>query len=116
MKLSAERRRQLEQIAAEVQEILGGPVAADGRAKTFDELEDECVEVGDWLTSQVLQKRLAARGMGEEAPCCPDCQHVGERLPDDEVHVLQTSRGEVAWTEAAWFCRRCRRSFFPSVG
>jgi hypothetical protein len=116
MNLSAERRRRLEQIAAEMQEMLGPPVETDGRAKTFDELEDECVAVGDWLTAQVLQRRVAARGVQEDSPCCPECQHVGEHLPDDEVHVLETSRGEVAWTEAAWFCRRCRRSFFPSVG
>ncbi len=116
MKLSAEQRRRLEAIAGDMQEMLGSNVRADGRAKTFDELEDECVAVGDWLTSQVLQGRVAAQGVVDESPCCPDCQRPGERLPDDEVRILQTSRGEAAWSEAVWFCRPCRRSFFPSVG
>jgi hypothetical protein len=37
-------------------------------------------------------------------------------LPDDEVRVLQTDRGEVAWMEPTFECRHCRRSFFPSLG
>ena len=116
MNLSLEQQARLKQIAAEVQETLGGPLGVDGRAKTFDELEGECVEMGDWLTSQVLQARVAARSGAEDACSCPDCQRAVERLPDDEVRILQSSRGETAWNEAVWFCRRCRRSFFPSVG
>jgi hypothetical protein len=116
MKLSLEQRRRVEAIVGELQDILGSNVRDDGRAKTFDELEDECTEVGDWLTSQVLERRVASRGTTDESPCCPDCQRPGDRLSDDEVRILQTSRGEAAWSEAAWFCRRCRRSFFPSVG
>lgn len=116
MDLSSEQRRRVEAILSELQEVLGSNVRADGRAKTFDELEDECVEVGDWLTSQVLQRRVATADVTHGSPCCPDCQRPGERLPDDEVRLLQTSRGEAAWSEAGWFCRPCRRSFFPSVG
>ena len=116
MKLSSEQRRQVESIVAELQEVLGSNVRADGRAKTFDELEDECAAVGDWVTSQVLQRRVATGSTTDESPCCPDCQQPGERLPDDEIRILQTSRGEAAWSEAGWFCRRCRRSFFPSIG
>jgi hypothetical protein len=116
MDLSSERRRRMEAILGEMQEILGPNVRADGRAKTFDELEDECVEVGDWLTSQVLQRRAATADATDASACCPNCRQPGERLPDDEVRLLQTSRGEVGWSEANWYCRRCRRSFFPSVG
>ncbi len=116
MKLSSEQRRRVEAIVGELQEMLGPNVGQDGRAKTFDELEDECIAVGDWVTSQVLQQRVATSGAPVESPCCPDCQRPGERLPEDEVRILQTSRGEAAWCEAGWFCRRCRRSFFPSVG
>ena len=116
MTLSLEQQRKVQAIVVELQEMLGPGVRQDGRAKTFDELEDECIKVGDWVTSQVLQQRVAAGGRIDESPCCPDCQRPGERLPDDEVRLLQTSRGEAAWCEAVWFCRRCRRSFFPSVG
>ena len=71
---------------------------------------------GKALTSQVLQRRVVTGGTTDEAPCCPDCQRPGARLPDDEIRLLQTSRGEVAWSEADGYCRRCRRSFFPAVG
>ena len=116
MKLSAEQRCRVEALIDQLQDVFGSNVGSDGRAKTFDELEGECTEVGDWLTSQVLQRRVATRDPTDESPCCPDCQQPGERLPDDEIRLLQTSRGEAAWSEAAWFCRRCRRSFFPSLG
>jgi len=116
MNLSAEQRRRAEALVDQMQDMLGANYWSDGRAKTFDELEGECAEVGDWLTSQVLQRRVGTPSTAHESPCCPDCQRPGERLPDDEVRIVQTSRGEAAWSEAGWFCRRCRRSFFPSLG
>ena len=70
------------------------------------------------LTERMTEVMRASHGVGLAAPQIGVSRRVlvyGMR-DDDEVHVLETSRGEVAWTEAAWFCRRCRRSFFPSVG
>jgi hypothetical protein len=116
MSLSASNRERLKQIAAEVQEILGGCVHSDGRPMTFSELEDECIEAGDLLTAGVIEQRIAQREAPQEECCCPSCQRPGARLPDDEVRVLQTDRGDVAWMEPAFFCRHCRRSFFPSLG
>ncbi len=80
MKLSSEQRRQVEAIVGELQEILGSNVRADGGAKTFDELEDECAKVGDWLTSQVLERRVAARGTTDPPSCSPDCQQISASL------------------------------------
>ena len=68
MKLSSAPRRRVEAIVVELQEVFGSNVGAEGRAKTFEELEDECVEVGDWLTSQVLQRRVVTGGTTDEAP------------------------------------------------
>lgn len=116
MSLSASKRERLKQIAAEVQEILGGCVRPDGRPMTFSELEDECIEAGDLLTAGVIERRVAQRETSQDGGRCPSCQRPGERLPDDEVRVLQTDRGEVGWMEPSFYCRRCRRSFFPSLG
>ena len=107
MKLSPEQRLRAEAIIGQLQDVFGSSVRSDGRAKTFEELEDECLAVGDWLTSQVLQRRVATGGTAAETACCPQCQRPGERLPDDEVRILQTSRGEAAWSEPT---RRLRRS------
>lgn len=116
MGLPASKRERLKQIAAEVQEILGGCVHPDGRPMTFSELEDECIEAGDLLTAGVIERRVVQRKPSEDGCCCPTCQRLGLRLPEEEARVMQTDRGEVTWMEPAYFCRHCRRSFFPSLG
>jgi hypothetical protein len=115
MELSAAKRRRLEEIAREVKEIVGGCLHPDGRPMTFAELEDECIEAGDVLTAAMLQERVTGRQPPEQAPCCPTCDREG-KLGPDEPRVLQTDRGEVSWMEPTYYCRHCRRSFFPSLG
>lgn len=116
MSLSARQRQRLAEISGELQEMLGGSTHADGRPKTFAELEDECVEAADLLAAVTLQLRVGERELPEAAACCPECQRPGVLLPDEELRLLQTDRGEVAWKEPTFFCRPCRRSFFPAVG
>ena len=116
MTLSAEKRRRLQELAAEAQKIVGDCLHTDGRPLTFAELEDECIEAGDLLTSVMLQQRVEQRTPPEQPPTCPSCDRPGERQHDDEPRLLQTDRGEVQWNEPAYYCRYCRRSFFPSLG
>jgi hypothetical protein len=54
MKLSVTQRERLAEIAREAKEIVGGSLHPDGRAMTFMELEDECIEAGDLMTSAML--------------------------------------------------------------
>lgn len=115
MDLSLEKRRRLLELVEEAREILGGCLDQDGRPKTFAELEEECVEVGDLLTAELLRERVGERNPDGPSGCCPSCGRDGERSPD-EPHVLQTDRGEVGWSEPAYYCRHCRKSFFPSLG
>ena len=113
MELSAIQRARLEEIAAEAKEIVGGCLHPDGRPMTFAELEDECIEAGDLLTSAMLEQRVTDRQLPQQ-PCCATCDCEGEPGPD-EPRVLQTDRGEVSWMEPTYYCRPCRRSFFPSL-
>ena len=115
MGLSAAQRERLQEIASEAREIVGGCLHSDGRPMTFAELEDECIEAGDFLTTAMLQERVTGRQSSEEAACCPTCDRQGTRCTD-EPRVLETNRGEVSWLEASYYCRYCRRSFFPSLG
>lgn len=115
MKLSANQRERLKEIVTEAKEIVGGCLHPDGRPMTFAELEDECIEVGDLLTSAMLQQRVTERPPLKQPPRCPTCNRQGEPGPD-EPRVLQTDRGEVEWMEPTYHCRHCRRSFFPSLG
>lgn len=115
MGLSASQRRRLQELSREVRQIMGGCMHPDRRAMTFAELEDECIEAGDFLTASLLQERIAERPSPEEAACCPTCTRPGEPGPD-EPRVMQTDRGDVSWLEPSFYCRYCRRSFFPSLG
>ncbi len=115
MELSATQRERLREIAAEAKEIVGGCLHPDGRPMTFAELEDECIEAGDLMTSAMLGQRIAERQSPQQLPCCPTCDREGEPGPD-EPRVLQTDRGEVSWMEPTCYCRHCRRSFFPTLG
>jgi len=116
MNLSAEQRRRVGELTEELHGILGDCLHSDGRPRTFAEMEDECIEMGDLLTTAVLQLRVAERSGAEGAPCCPNCGREPIPLADDEARALDTDRGEVAWTESGYKCRRCRRTFFPSDG
>ena len=115
MELSASQRQRLQQKVREIREILGSCLHPDGRPKTFVELEEECIEAGDLLTAAILQERVAERPAPEDVACCPTCNRAGGRCPD-EPRVVQTDRGEVSWLEPSYYCRFCRRSFFPSLG
>jgi len=115
MDLSLEKRGRLLELVEEAREILGGCLHQDGRPKTFAELEDECIEVGDLFTAELLRERIAERNPEAASASCPSCGRGGERGAD-EPHVLQTDRGEVGWSEPAYYCRHCRKSFFPWLG
>jgi len=115
MDLSLQKRRRLAELVEEARDILGGCLHQDGRPKTFAELEDECIEVGDLFTAELLRERASERNPEAPSALCPSCGREGERSPD-EPHVLQTDRGEVGWSEPAYYCRHCRKSFFPSLG
>ncbi len=47
---------------------------------------------------------------------CPKCgKEVEKHDPDqDDRRLLQTKVGEAEWREPTTYCRKCRRSFFPS--
>ena len=86
--------------------------------RTFDEIERHAVEVGDRLTSWLLEKGLgrpsAEPTSGTEAPC-PRCGRACQ--PKDEgpeVREVETTRGEVPLTRRGYYCRPCRRVFFSS--
>ncbi len=115
MKLSAKKRARLEELAREAAEIVGGCLHSDGTPMTFEELEDQCVEAGDLVTTTMLVNQVRNRERPVTAPCCPTCNRAGTPLAEDEVRVLQTDRGEVSWMEPTFHCRPCRRNFFPSL-
>lgn len=87
-------------------------------AGTFIELEELAVEIGDEVTRQLMGGELADRSnevAQSDTAICPDCGeccHCAEAVHRN----LTSSRGQISYHEASFYCRDCRRSFFPSVG
>lgn len=115
--MDAQKKARADQLVEELANLLADAENPDGSYKTFDQIETAANEVGD-LVSQRLAQRSLDRSEQEktEAPCCPKCQQPGRPLDEPDPRVLQTSRGEVSWNEDEYFCRKCRKSFFPSDG
>lgn len=114
MTLSASERERLQHLGKEIREILGGARRENGTAKTFDELEQDSIEVADVIGSSMLEANARDVEHPPGACRCPKCGAMAPQKEDAEPRVLQTDRGEVDWLEAEYFCRKCRRSFFPS--
>lgn len=116
MALLAANRKRLRELGGEIREILGGAMREDGTPKTFDELEKDSIDVADVIGMAMLEENVR-KGEDPAGTCrCPKCDRLSPRQEDAEPRVLQTDRGEVSWLEADYFCRLCRRSFFPSDG
>jgi hypothetical protein len=84
------------------------------------EIEDTIKAIRHVLSEQMLDDALQrqANTVAERPAdfrCCPKCGHEVEHDPDqDDRRIHQTDVGEAEWREPASYCRRCRRSFFPS--
>ena len=117
MAISAKDRARALELAKELNQITGGRYHDDGTPKTFDELETETNAIADLMTSAALNE--SARDLPDKEKCarCPKCNAVPKKHDpdDDEPMVVQSARGEVEWINEGYFCRRCRRSFFPSA-
>ena len=116
MILQPDVRRRVEELAAELRQLLYGPTGAPVWGTKFTALEDEACAVGDEVTrclmSQALQEQ-AERAAAAPTAACVVC---GRDSPSDDIEprVVQTRRGEVIWRENKHYCRKCRRDFFPS--
>jgi hypothetical protein len=108
-RIRAKVRAMAEQLAREHQAELAA-------AGTLVDLEELTAEIGDEIGRQLCENELANRGRKAAAveQCeCPECGSLCPRGETEPV-VLQGLRGEVGFNQPSYFCRRCRRSFFPS--
>ena len=85
-------------------------------AGTLVDLEELTSQIGDEFSRQLCENELTSRSerAAKLEQCeCPQCGLLCPRGEPEPV-VLQGLRGEVAFSQPSYFCRRCRRSFFPS--
>ena len=112
--IRAELKPELRQLARQ----LARKVFPEGlpRGTKFSELEDVAGALGDEIARQLIESNVQEQTADwpEEDPApCPECRGPTSKAPD-RPRSLMTTRGEVTWTEHARYCRRCRRTFFPS--
>ena len=109
-------RGYLQGMAKNLADRLYGPDGPPWGTK-LTELEDVVVAIREALSEDMLQRLLQRQAdMAEQRPAaaCPDCgRPIQPQEP--EPRLVQTRGGEAAWQEPQGYCRRCRRSFFPSV-
>lgn len=117
MAISAQDRARAKELAKELVKITGGRFKDDGTSKTFDQLEIEASLIGDLVTSMAINQAAEELPEAEKCVRCPKCKAVPKihNPDDDEPMVIQTARGDVQWVTQGYYCRRCRRSFFPDA-
>lgn len=116
--MDAKTKGETDELLEKLAELLGSASHGDGRNKTFDEMELAANAIGDRVSAKVLQ-RSVNRGETQQAEqpeaCrCPKCNSPGKQLDEPDPRLVETLRGEVQWNEDEYFCRKCRKSFFPS--
>src|SRR5262245_24999347 len=88
------------------------------------ELEDVVLAVREVISENMLAQALERQAATEveqrpaEYQTCPKCGRPVTKKPDKDQtpqprNVL-TRAGEAEWVEPEQYCRKCRRSFFPS--
>ena len=85
-------------------------------------IEETLQAVRQVLTEKMLDEALQRQANTvDERPadfqCCPKCGKEVEKGPDkdkDKERILSTTMGDTEWSEPKTYCRKCRRSFFPS--
>ena len=113
-------RPYLEGVAKSLVDRLYGQVGPAWETK-LKEIEDTILAIRQVLSEKMLDEALQRQANTvQERPaalqCCPKCGKELENKRKDgaDPRVLHTHVGEAEWVEPETYCRKCRRSFFPS--
>ena len=85
----------------------------DPSVALFTLIEDAACELGDTLAQEVIRHQAVQR-TPSPGDCCPQCGQPGIK-PKDVSRTVETCRGPVEIPEREFFCKKCRKSFFPSL-
>jgi len=91
-----------------------GLVANTPGVALFTLIEDVGRELGDTLAQEVIRHQ-AVQQTSSPVHCCPQCGEPGLRK-NESSRTVATCRGPVEIPEIECYCKRCRKSFFPSLG
>ena len=105
----ADLLKQAAEVASQIQAEEQGPGTPH-----YDEIEGPAHEMGQRL-SRLIQSSRASDVAAEQdiEIACPDCgRSCRVETKRRDVHCMD---GPLELTESVAYCRRCRRSFFPSA-
>lgn len=88
----------------------------DNYGSPFEAAESRSAAIGDEIARELMshQARLINAEHPPDGGCrCPSCKQPGE-IKRIRKRSLQTIRGEIEIQEPEHYCKKCRRSFFPS--
>jgi len=78
----------------------------------LDAIESQAVEIGDAMSTALLEHRAADLPTSEGESTCPKCGKLG-RYQGQRQRELIGRRGPAAISEPEYYCPACRRAFFP---
>ena len=117
MAISSELRGRIQELAGDLRrEFYGGRGAPISGTILFSELEEDACQLGDAIACELMQQVLQEQADEDhpETTCaCSVCGRYG-KLDEVQPRVVQTRRGKVKWPEPRYFCKYCRKAFFPS--
>lgn len=113
MATSDAMRARIEAFARELCEEFG-EVDDSNALSWLDAIEERAIQVGDAVTTALVEKNASGRAEQQEA-ACPECGQVGQRQGDRERSLL-TRRGKATISEPEYYCPCCRKAFFPDDG
>jgi len=89
-----------------------GEVDDSNALSWLDAIESQAVEIGDAVSTELLQQRAGELPTSPEEPTCPECGKLG-RYQGRRERELTGRRGPVTITEPEYYCPCCRKAFFP---
>jgi hypothetical protein len=110
MATSKELRGEIQEFARQLREKIGNLEVPED-ACWMSAVEDLAVEIGDSLTTAVMEDQAQAL-KPHHTDQCPDCGKQG-RYCGDRQRSLLTRRGPATIPEPEYYCPCCRKAFFP---
>ena len=110
-KQSELKARLLAAYESALDEALAKPEAIN--EMTLNDIEDLALAVGGKVEQQLSQALVAVdKGQMVPGPQCPGCGRE-MRYKGQKKRYIETRSGSVAMERAYYYCKQCRRGFFP---
>ena len=119
MAIGSELHERIKRVATDLRQELWGEGGCPEWGTKFTQIEDECCEVGDLLARELMGQGLDEQGLDEQAEVKEgpqQCGVCGRNAVEDELEpkIITTRRGDIAWQQRKYYCKRCRKALFPS--